>query len=115
MALTGRSYRAALILAAVFVLADALPALPQETTAADEMHAGIIAFKFSDYSGAAEHFRTALELNPSLSEARLYLATAYARQYTAGDESAANIAMAEQAIDEFKKVLSEDPPEQEEY
>jgi len=115
MALTGRSYWVALILVAVSVLAGALPALAQETTAADEMHAGIVAFKFSDYPGAAGHFRTALELSPSLPQARLFLATAYAQQYIAGDDSAANVAIAEQAIDEFKKVLSGDPTEQERY
>jgi tetratricopeptide (TPR) repeat protein len=105
---------AALVLAAVLV-ASAMPAFAQTVTAADEMHAGIVAFKFSDYPGAAEHFRTALELNPSLPQARLFLATAYAQQYIAGDDSAANVAMAEQAIDEFKKVLSGDPTEQERY
>ena len=101
--------------ALVFVVAGALSAVAQIVTAADEMHAGLVAYKFSDYSGAAEHFRAALELNPSLTEARLFLATAYAQQYVAGDESAANVAMAEQAIDEFKKVLADDPSDEDRY
>lgn len=90
-------------------------AFAQEPSAADEMRAGILAYKFSDYSGAVEHFKTALEINPDMTQARLFLATAYAQQYIAGDPSAANVAVAEQAIDEFKKVLNGKPTETEEY
>lgn len=90
-------------------------ALAQTPSAADEMRAGTVAYKFLDYSGAAEHFKAALEINPDLTQARVFLATAYAQQYIAGDESAANVTMAEQAIDEFKKVLSGKPTEAEEY
>ena len=87
----------------------------QTPSATDEMRAGVLAYKFLDYSGAVEHFKTALEINPDLTQARLFLATAYAQQYIAGDDSEANVAMAEQAIDEFKKVLSGKPTETEEY
>ena len=90
-------------------------ALCQTPTAADEMHAGVVAYKFSDYSGAAEHFKAALEIDPNFTQARLFLATAYAQQYIAGDDSAANVAIAQQAIDEFKTVLSGKPTETEEY
>ncbi len=79
------------------------------------MRAGVVAYKFSDYAGAAEHFKAALAINPDLTQARLFLATAYAQQYVAGDESAANVAMAEQAIDTFKQVLNDDPSQQERY
>ena len=87
----------------------------QSPSATDEMRAGVVAYKFSDYAGAAEHFKAALAINPDLTQARLFLATAYAQQYIAGDESAANVAMAEQAIDTFKLVLNDDPSEQERY
>jgi len=100
---------------AVCTVAAAIGMSAQDTTAADEMHAGIVAYKFSDYAGAAQHFRNALDLNPLLPQARLYLATSYAQQYVPGDESEANVGMAEQAIAEFKKVLSSDPGESDRY
>ncbi len=79
------------------------------------MRAGTLAYKFLDYSGAAEHFKAALEIDPDLTQARIFLATAYAQQYIAGDDSAANVAMAAQAIDEFQKALNSKPTEAEEY
>jgi tetratricopeptide (TPR) repeat protein len=90
-------------------------AFAQTTSAADELKAGVVAYKFSDYPGAEEHFKAALAINPDLTQARLFLATAYAQQYIAGDESAANVALAEQAIDQFKLVLNDDPSEVERY
>jgi len=81
----------------------------------EEMHAGELAYKFSDYAGAAEHFKAVLALDPDFPQARLFLASSYAQQYIAGDDSAANIAMAQQAIEQFKLVLDEDPSEAEEY
>ena len=81
----------------------------------DEMRAGVSAYKFSDYAGAAEHFKAALEINPGLTQARLFLAAAIAQQYIAGDDSAANVALALQAIEQFKLVLNDDPSELEKY
>jgi tetratricopeptide (TPR) repeat protein len=90
-------------------------AFAQTTSAADELKAGVVAYKFSDYAKAEEHFKAALAINPDLTQARLFLATTYAQQYIAGDESAANVALAEQAIDQFKLVLNDDPSEVERY
>jgi tetratricopeptide (TPR) repeat protein len=98
------------------ILAAASGSLPAQTpSAADEMQAGVVAYKFSDYAGAAEHFNAALAINPDLTQARLFLATAYAQQYIAGDDSEANVAMAQQAINQFKLVLNDDPTEVERY
>jgi tetratricopeptide (TPR) repeat protein len=99
----------------VLAITSCTAAFAQEPSAADEMRAGVIAYKFSDYAGAAEHFKAALAMNPDLTQARLFLATAYAQQYVGGDHSAANVAMAQQAIDQFKLVLNDDPSEQERY
>jgi tetratricopeptide (TPR) repeat protein len=99
----------------VMLAATTRPASAQTPSAADEMHAGVVAYKFSDYAGAAEHFKAALALDPDLTQARLFLATAYAQQYIAGDDSTANVAMAQQAIDQFKLVLNDDPSELERY
>ncbi|HME32511.1 MAG TPA: hypothetical protein VKG65_07155 [Terriglobales bacterium] len=101
---------AALLLAINFTVAFA-----QTPTAADEMRAGVVAYKFSDYAGAVEHFKAAIDIDPNLTQARLFLATAYAQQYIAGDDSEANVDMAEQAIVEFQVVLSRNPTETEKY
>jgi tetratricopeptide (TPR) repeat protein len=107
--------RRRLVAILILVLCVCQVLLSQETTATDEMRAGVIAYKFSDYAGAAEHFKAALELNPRLTQARLFLATAIAQQYVAGDDSAANVAVALQAIEQFKLVLNDDPSEIEQY
>jgi tetratricopeptide (TPR) repeat protein len=101
----------------MILIALATPAfLPaQDTSAAQEMQAGILAYQFSNYQGAAEHFQTALKLDPASIEARLGLANSYAQQYIPGAESAANTVMAAQAIGGFKTVLKDDPTDQQRY
>ena len=111
----GPNFVPTLLLLVVFAVADFTAALAQNPTAMDEMRAGAIAYKFSDYAGAAEHFKAALDLDPDFTQARLFLATSYAQQYIAGDESAANVAMAQQAMEQFKLVLNDDPSEEERY
>src|SRR5262249_48305466 len=56
-----------------------------------------------------KHSKPAIDLNPQFPVARLYLATAYANQFVPGAESADNMKMGQQAVDEFKKVLQDDP------
>jgi tetratricopeptide (TPR) repeat protein len=46
-----------------------------------------------------------VDFDPTLLNARLYLATAYAQQYIPGADTPDNNRMAEEAIDQFKKVL----------
>ncbi len=102
-------------IALLIAFATITAAVAQVPSAADELKAGVVAYKFSDYPGAEEHFKAALAINPDLTQARLFLATTYAQQYIAGDESAANVDLAEQAIDQFKLVLNDDPSALERY
>jgi tetratricopeptide (TPR) repeat protein len=55
------------------------------------------------------HFKEAVRLDPSLLNARLYLATAYAQQYVPGGDSDDNKKIAQDAIDAFQDVLRVDP------
>jgi tetratricopeptide (TPR) repeat protein len=87
----------------------------QETSAKNEIAAGVLAYQFSNYQKAVEHFQAALKLDPSSTEARVLLANACAQQYIPGDESAANVEMATGAIDGFKAVLKDEPTEQQRY
>ena len=77
--------------------------------ARDLLNKGVGAFKNGQYDEAIEDFKKAKDLDPTLMNARLYLATAYASQYIPGAPSEANTRLGEQAIAEFKDVLSIDP------
>ena len=65
--------------------------------------------KGGQFDLAVEDFKQAKDLDPNLTNARLYLATAYANQYIPGAPSDDNIRMGQQAISEFKQVLDRDP------
>jgi len=99
----------------IFLVATSALALAQQPSPADEIRAGVLAYQFSNYSGAVEHFKAALALDPSSTPARLYLANSYAQQYIPGDDSAANVEMATQAIAEFKTALKDDLSDQQHY
>jgi tetratricopeptide (TPR) repeat protein len=77
--------------------------------ARDHLNKGVQSYKNARYEEAIEHFKTAVSLDPSLLNARIYLATAYAQQYVPGAETDENKRFAAQAIEEYKKVLSIDP------
>jgi len=77
--------------------------------ARDLLNKGVAAFKNGQYDAAIENFKQAKDLDPTLMNARLYLATAYASQYIPGAPSPQNTRLGEQAIAEFKEVLGIDP------
>ena len=66
--------------------------------ARDQLNKGVQAFKAAQFDAAIEHFKAAKDLDPSLMNARLYLAAAYASQYIPGAPSQDNINMCNQAI-----------------
>jgi tetratricopeptide (TPR) repeat protein len=77
--------------------------------ARDQLNKGVQAFTAAQYPEAVERFKTAVELDPGFSAARLYLATAYMQQYIPGADSPENNKMAVAAFDNFKKVLEQEP------
>jgi tetratricopeptide (TPR) repeat protein len=77
--------------------------------ARDQLNKGVADFKNGQYDSAVEHFKQAKEADPTLMNARLYLATAYASQYIPGAPSADNLARGNAAVAEFKEVLDIDP------
>ena len=107
--------RFALACVVAFAIGASTLAFAQDKSAAEEIRAGILAYQFSNYQGAAEHFQAALKLDPASTQARVLLANSYAQQYIPGDESAANTELATQAIGEFKTVLKDDPTDQQRY
>ena len=109
--------RARLTLACIvaFAIGASTLVFAQDTSAAQEIQAGILAYQFSNYQSAVEHFQAALKLDPTSTQARVLLANSYAQQYIPGDESAANTEIATQAIGEFKTALKDDPTDQQRY
>src|SRR5580704_4654622 len=77
--------------------------------ARDLLNKGVTAFKAGKSAEAIEDFKRATELDPSLTTAHLYLATAYASLYIPGAPSPENKARGEQAIKVFKDILDTDP------
>ncbi|HTR68242.1 MAG TPA: tetratricopeptide repeat protein [Terriglobales bacterium] len=77
--------------------------------ARDHLNKGVQAYKNARYEEAIDHFQQAVSLDPSLLNARLYLATAYAQQYIPGADTEDNNQMGQRAIEAYKQVLERDP------
>jgi tetratricopeptide (TPR) repeat protein len=76
--------------------------------ARDELNKGVAAYRDGKYDQSIEFFKEAKDNDPTLMNARLYLATAYATQYIPGAPSDENVRMGQAAVKEFQDVLSVD-------
>ena len=81
----------------------------EKLRARDSLNKGVQAFKNAKYPDAVELFKTSVELDPTFTTARLYLAMAYMSQYIPGADSPENNKMSDAAYAEFQKVLQQDP------
>src|ERR1700723_2726258 len=77
--------------------------------ARDQLNKGVKAYKDSHYEQAIDHFQDSGRLDPGLINARMYLATAYVSQYIPGVDSPDNLRTAQQAIDEYQRVIDANP------
>ena len=73
--------------------------------ARDQLNKGVKAYKASRFEAAVENFKNANQLDPNLTVAKLYLATACVAQYVPGGDSPNNLQLANCAIEEYKIVL----------
>lgn len=103
-----RSYTKLIGIALVLVAALLVSGCNQ-LKARDQLNKGVQAYRTARYGEAIENFKRAIQLDPKLLNARLYLATAYAQQFMPGVESEENLRNGTQAIAEFENVLKEDP------
>src|SRR5271156_6100978 len=78
--------------------------------ARDQLNKGVNSYKNARYEEAIAHFQQAVDLDPKLLNARLYLGTALANQYIPGVDTDENNRTGLQAVDVFKKVLETNPP-----
>ena len=76
--------------------------------ARDNLNKGVQAYKNARFEAAIDYFKKAVQLDPGLVNARLYLATAYSQQYIPGADTPENNQFANQAIDVYKQILSGD-------
>ena len=81
----------------------------QKLMARDNLNKGVQAFRAQKYDAAIDHFKKAIELDPELRDAELYLATAYAQQFVPGATSEDNQKNADMAVQTFQKVLDKNP------
>jgi len=77
--------------------------------ARDQLNKGVESYKNNHYEQAIDHFQQAVRLDPGLINARMYLATAFVSQYIPGVDSPDNLRTAQQAIDEYQRVIDANP------
>src|SRR6202035_112279 len=77
--------------------------------ARDQLNKGVESYKNNHYEQAIDHFQQSVQLDPGLINARMYLATAYVSQFIPGVDSPDNVRTAQQAIDEYQKVIDANP------
>src|SRR6185437_13939715 len=75
--------------------------------ARDQLNRGVTAFKSASFNEAIGHFQKAIELDPTLVNAKIYLATAYQSQFIPGAPTPDNMRMAQQALAEYQRVLDQ--------
>jgi Tetratricopeptide repeat len=102
-------------LARLPVLAALLVAMMASLTGCNQLRArmelnkGVAAFKAGKPEQAITHFQDAVKYDPSLPQAKSYLATALAQNVVPGLTTKENMKTAQQAIDTFQQVLAEHP------
>lgn len=74
--------------------------------ARDNLNKGVNSFRSGQYTAAADDFKTAIDLDPDLPSARLYLATAYMTQWVPGSEAPDNVRNMNSALQEFQTALN---------
>jgi len=73
------------------------------------------AYREAHFDEAEQHSRKALELDPNNKTAPLFIARIVHREYRPGINTPENMAKARQAIEEYKRLLQNDPKNEEAY
>jgi len=102
-----RAFKTAAVMLVMIV--SAATTLYSRSPAGDELNLGVQAYKQAKYEKAIWHFEKAVALAPENALAHMYLATAYATQYIPGVDTPDNHRLAEQAIEQYQRVLDGNP------
>ncbi|MGH9467004.1 MAG: tetratricopeptide repeat protein [Terriglobales bacterium] len=81
----------------------------QKLEARDQLNRGVAAFKAAQFNSAITHFQDAIKLDPTLVNAKLYLATAYQSQFVPGSPAPDNMQLASDALNAYQTVLDQNP------
>lgn len=73
--------------------------------ARNNLNKGVKAFTEQKYNEAAQLFEEAVNLDPDLETARMYLAITYTMQFVPGSTDSKNVEMAQKGIAAFKQVI----------
>lgn len=83
--------------------------------AIEELNEAARSYREGHFAEAQLHAEKALALNPSSKTAPLFIARTVHAQYQPGDHSEANVAKAREAIDAYKRILTQDSQNEEAY
>jgi tetratricopeptide (TPR) repeat protein len=100
-----------LYLAVIILMLPALAGcgIIDQFKAKNHLNRGVKAYSSQRWETAEEEFKTAIQFDPELTVAILYLATTYRAQYVPGMRAEENVQKAEQAIKTFEQVLENEP------
>jgi tetratricopeptide (TPR) repeat protein len=79
------------------------------------LNEGAKAYRSGDYAVAEQKFRESYELDPSQKNAPTLIARAVMQQFKPGVEKPENVARAQAALDEYQKILTNDPNNEEAF
>lgn len=77
--------------------------------ARDHLNKGVEAYTAKSYDAAAEEFKAAIEQDPTLVDAYLYLATTYRAEFVPMVTTPDNLRKGQEAVTTFEKVIELDP------
>ena len=106
--------RIAIVLAFLLVTSSGCSVI-NRIRAKNELNEAARAYREARFEEAEKHSRKALELDPTNKTAPLFVARIVHREYRPGINTPENIAKAHAAIEEYKKLLQNDPKNEEAY
>nr|MDQ3744478.1 energy transducer TonB [Acidobacteriota bacterium] len=80
-----------------------------------ELNAGAREYRDGNFAAAEEHFRRALELDPTHKNTPLFIARAIQQQFKPGDTTPENVATGERAVAAYREILAKDPEDEDAY
>lgn len=97
------------LLAAAIAAAVCASAGCNKLRARDKLNRGVEAYKNGQFDTAIEDFKQATDFDPNLTDAKLFLATAYSNLYIDGAPSPENLRNGNEAIRVYQDILAKDP------
>lgn len=80
-----------------------------KASASNEVDEGVQAFRQAHYDDAIAHFKQAVEFDPDLVVARMYLAATYLQVFQPGVDTPENVVLATSALEQYSEILRNNP------